>query len=377
MAVTAVTYEGRALNNVEMGLKVSELVLPKIFAKIAYQKGYMVNDRYSEAAENSLDVLVPKFGRPGGRFESIRKPGTGETNSYNPFSPTAGEASLTYDYFSVDLEYRKPIKIAEDQIVQNVIGDRVIPTMVDYVSREVAEQINFITAEALFVGAMEYAIKKHTNIQYVTTATAGEKIQGIDLTSTDGNAATIVPDQMAILISKIGNADPAEGDTSFNDYKMSQVICNTLYAKLMSTKNQFIIESSYGQEILIDGTLGRISLGDLTSYKGRILGVDTFVLPDAFFPASTSSSDDFAIKPTAGKVLGFMAVAEATERAFVDRGVKITDAVDFRGWMLQPLYRVGCKTLKPWGVGLLVDGSFSYTNPGYEAPAAGGEGGAA
>lgn len=359
MAVTTVTYNGRALNTVEMGLKVSELVLPKIFAKIAYQKGYMVNDRYSADAENSLDILIPKFGRPNGKFESIRKPASGSTNAYNPFSPTAVEATLNYDTLSVDLEYRQPIKVAEDQIVQNVIGDKVITTMVDYVAREVAEQINYITAEALFSGAMKYASDKNSAPQYITALTAGNKIQAIDMSSSTASA----PDAMAELIAKIGNADPAEGDTSFNDEKMSQVICNSLYAKLMSTKNQFIIESSYGQEILIDGTLGRITLGDLTSYKGRILGVDTFVLPDAFFP--NAANTNFDVKATAGKVLGFMAVPEATERVFVDRGVKVTDAVDFRGWMLQPLYRVGCKSLKPWGVGVLVNETFSYTNPEY------------
>lgn len=359
MAVTSVTYNGRALNTVEMGLKVSELVLPKIFAKIAYQKGFMVNDRYSGDAENSLDILIPRFNRPNGKFESI-KGGA----SYSPFSVSGVETTLGYDHLSVDLEYRQPIKIAEAQIVQNVNGDKVIPTMTDYVAREVAEQINYITAEAMLKGALDYAIEKHTNIQYVTTATAPEKLQGVDLVNASG-AATIVPDMMAALIAKIGNADPAKGDSSFNDYKLSQVICNTLYAKLMSTKNQFIIESSYGQEILIDGTLGRITLGDLSSYKGRILGVDTFVLPDAFFPAAGNTN--FTLNPTAGKVLGIMAVADATERVFVDRGVKITDAVDFRGWVLQPLYRVGCATLKPWGVGLLVDSSFSYTNPDYEA----------
>ena len=372
MAVTQVTYNGRALNTVEMGLKVSELVLPKIFAKIAYQKGYMVNDRYSADAENSLDILIPKFNRPNGKFESIKG-----GSAYNPFSKDPIETTLTYDSMSVDLEYRQPIQIAEAQIVQNVLGDRVIPTMVDYVAREVAEQINYITAEAMFKEALAYAVEKNSTyndqgvmtatIENVTTATAGDKIQGVDMSSASFSA----PDAMASLIAKIGNADPAKGDTSFNDYKMSQVICNSLYAKLMQTKNQFIIESSYGQEILIDGTLGRITLGDLTSYKGRVLGVDTFVLPDAFFPAKDNAN--FTTNPTAGKVLGIMAVAEATERVFVDRGVKITDAQTFRGWVLQPLYRVGCKTLKPWGVGLLVNETFSWANPAYpiEAPAGG------
>ena len=49
-----------------------------------------------------------------------------------------------------------------------------------------------------------------------------------------------------------------------------------------------------------------------------------------------------------------MGVAEATYRAFVDRGIKISDATDFRGWILQPLYRIGVTVAKPWGLGLIV-----------------------
>jgi hypothetical protein len=221
--------------------------------------------------------------------------------------------------------------------------------MTDYVSRSVAEQINYITAEAFYSSIVDY------EGEGFVLANA-KKMVSINLTDANSSA----PDAMATLIAKIGNADASKGDTSFNDYKMSQVISNSLYAKLMTTKGQFILESSYGQEILIDGTLGRITLGDLTAYKGRILGVDTFVLPDAFFPSVGNAN--FTENPTAGKVLGVMAVAESTERVFVDRGVKITDAVDFRGWVLQPLYRVGVTCLKPWGAGLIVSHDFTSGN---------------
>ena len=353
MAVSATQHASKTLttanplSSVDMGLKVSELVLPKIFAKIAYQKGYMVNNAYDVDAQNSLTVLIPKFGRPTGKFESIRN-----GSAYDAFAPTAEGVNLDYATLNVDLEYRSPIKIAEAQIVQNVIGDKVIATMTDYVSRSVAEQINYITAEAFYSSIVDYEGDAFT-------IAGAKKIVAVG--SADGNNVyASVPDAMANLIAKIGNADATKGDTSFNDYKMSQVISNSLYAKLMSTKNQFIIESSYGQEILIDGTLGRITLGDLTSYKGRILGVDTFVLPDAFFPSE--DNPNFTENPVTGKVLGIMAVAESTERVFVDRGVKITDAVDFRGWVLQPLYRVGVTCLKPWGAGLIVSHDFTSGN---------------
>ena len=331
------------VSSVDMGLKVSEQVLPKIFAKIAYQKGYMVNNAYEVDAQNSLSVLIPRFERPAGKFESIRG-----GSDYNPYTPTADRLKLDYATLDVDLEYRSPIKIAEAQIVQNVNGDKIISTMTDYVSRSVAEQINYITAEAFYSAIMDYELE---GVEDFVLADA-KKMVSVNLA--DPNSS--VPDAMANLICKIGNADATKGDTSFNDYKLSQVISNTLYAKLMTTKGQFIIESSYGQEILIDGTLGRITLGDLTSYKGRILGVDTFVLPDAFFPSVDNVN--FTENPGAGKVLGVMAVAESTERVFVDRGVKITDATEFRGWILQPLYRVGVTCLKPWGAGLIVTHDF-------------------
>ena len=157
MAVNATTHLSKTLttasplSSIDMGLKVSEQVLPKIFARIAYQKGYMVNNAYDVDAQNSLTVLIPKVGRPTGKFESIR---TG--SDYDAFNPTAEGVNLDYATLNVDLEYRKPIKIAEAQIVQNVIGDKVIATMTDYVSRTVAEQINYITAEAFYSAIVDY-----------------------------------------------------------------------------------------------------------------------------------------------------------------------------------------------------------------------------
>lgn len=325
------------MGNVEMGVEVSKKVLPKLFAKIAYHKGYMVNDRYNPEAQNALDVLIPKFNRPTGKFTNIR------TGSYDPFTVSKDKVTQKYDVLSIEYEYNEIIQIAEDQIVQNVQGSDVISVMADMVSRIIAEETNTLTADGI-VGA---------NLAYNSTkAEADRKIEFIDLT----NGATI-PDYIGDAVAKIGNADPSMGDTSFNDYRISAVISNTMWANLMKTKNQFLLESSYGQELLIEGEFGKVTLGDTYAFKGKILGVYMFVLPDAFFPSVGNTN--FTANPTAGKVLGIMGVAEATERVFIDRGIKITDAVDFRGWNLQPLYRLGVACLKPWGTCLLVTSDFA------------------
>ena len=328
------------MDTVEMGVEVSKKVLPKIFAKLAYHKGYMVNDRYNAEAQNALDVLIPKFNRPTGKFTNIRQ------GSYNPFTVTKDKVTQKYDVLSVEYEYNEIIQIAEDQIVQNVQGSDVISTMTDMVSKVIAEQPNLLTADGIVSASLAYNKNK---------AEADRKIEFINLT--DGT--TTIPDYIGDAVAKIGNADPEMGDTSFNDYRISAVISNTMWANLMKTKNQFLLESSYGQELLIEGDFGRITLGDIYAFKGKILGVYMFVLPDAFFPAKGNTN--FATNPTAGKVLGIMGVAEATERVFIDRGIKITDAVDFRGWNLQPLYRLGVACLKPWGTCLLVTNDFTDT----------------
>lgn len=328
------------MDTVEMGVEVSRKVLPKIFAKIAYHKGYMVNDRYNAEAQNALDVLIPKFNRPKGKFTNIR------TGNYNPFSVSKDKATQKYDVLSVEYEYNEIIEIAEDQIVQNVQGSDVISTMTDMVSRVIAEEINFLTADGIVSASLAYNSKK---------AEADRKIAYIDRSALGTTVS--IPDYIGEAVAKIGNADPAMGDTSFNDYRISAVISNTMWSDLMKTKNQFLLESSYGQELLIEGDFGRITLGDTYAFKGKILGVYMFVLPDAFFPAKDNAN--FATNPTAGKVLGIMGVAEATERVFIDRGIKITDAVDFRGWNLQPLYRLGVACLKPWGTCLLVTSDFA------------------
>lgn len=326
------------MGNVEMGVEVSKKVLPKIFAKIAYHKGYMVNDRYNAEAQNAMDVLIPKYNRPTGKFVNLR------SGSYNAFSPNTEQVTQKYDLLQIDREYNEIIEIAEDQIVQNVQGDGIISTMSDMVSSIVAEQINILTCAGIV----------DANLKYGTSKPAGEaKVEYVTLT---GNNATAIPDVIGEAIAKIGNADPDFGDTSFNDYKMSGVFSNTMWANLLKTKNQFLLESSYGQELLIEGTFGRITLGDVNAFKGKILGLYTFVLPDAFFPTSTNA--EFDVKPTSGKVLGVMGVAEATERAFIDRGINIVPAVTYRGWVLQPLYRVGVACLKPWGTALLVTDDF-------------------
>ena len=301
------------MDTVEMGVEVSKKVLPKIFAKLAYHKGYMVNDRYNAEAQNALDVLIPKFNRPNGKFTNIRQ------GSYNPFTVTKDKVTQKYDLLSVEYEYNEIIQIAEET--------------------------NILSADGIVSANLAYNKNK---------TEADRKIEFINLT--DG---TTIPDYIGDAVAKIGNADPEMGDTSFNDYRISAVISNTMWANLMKTKNQFLLESSYGQELLIEGDFGRITLGDIYAFKGKILGVYMFVLPDAFFPAKGNTN--FATNPTAGKVLGIMGVAEATERVFIDRGIKITDAVDFRGWNLQPLYRLGVACLKPWGTCLLVTSDFTDT----------------
>jgi hypothetical protein len=325
------------MGNVEMGVEVSKKVLPKLFAKIAYHKGYMVNDRYNPEAQNALDVLIPKFNRPTGKFTNIR------TGSYDPFNVSKDKVTQKYDVLSIEYEYNEIIQIAEDQIVQNVQGSDVISVMADMVSRIIAEETNTLTADGIVTANLAYN---------KTKAEADRKIEFVDL----ANGATI-PDYIGEAVAKIGNADPAMGDTSFNDYRISAVISNTMWANLMKTKSQFLLESSYGQELLIEGELGKVTLGDTYAFKGKILGVYMFVLPDAFFPSVGNAN--FTANPSAGKVLGIMGVAEATERVFIDRGIKITDAVDFRGWNLQPLYRLGVACLKPWGTCLLVTSDFA------------------
>ena len=325
------------MGNVEMGVEVSKKVLPKLFAKIAYHKGYMVNDRYNPEAQNALDVLIPKFNRPKGKFTNIR------LGSYDPYTVSKDRVTQKYDVLSIEYEYNEIIQIAEDQIVQNVQGSDVISVMADMVSRIIAEETNTLTADGIVSANLAYNSTKdeaERKIEYIDTETA------------------TIPDYIGNAVAKIGNADPEMGDTSFNDYRISAVISNTMWANLMKTKNQFLLESSYGQELLIEGEFGKVTLGDTYAFKGKILGVYMFVLPDAFFPYADNANFAVGHNPTAGKVLGIMGVAEATERVFIDRGIKITDAVDFRGWNLQPLYRLGVACLKPWGTCLLVTSDF-------------------
>lgn len=340
-------YTSTTLGAADMGLKVSQEVLEKIFTKIAYHKGYMISDRYTADAQNSLTILIPKFGRPTASFKSLSAVG------HNPFSYSSEGVTQTFDTLTVDMQLNDMIKISEEQILQNVVGDKVVGTMTKMVSDLVGEQINIHTARGMIAGSLAYNSIKNV---------ADRKIAYVDVAS----STVTIPDYMVDLKAKINNADLALGDSSFNDYKISQVISNTLEAYLLRTKNQFILESSYGQEILIEGTFGKITLGDIQAYKGRILGVDTFVLPDSFFPYVGNTNfvyNGVDYNPTAGKIYGLMAVPIATERVFVDRGVKVVDATsDFRGWVLQPLYRLGIKTVRPHGVGIIASSTYVDTN---------------
>lgn len=332
-----VNYRGIALAGAEggyseLGIKVSEQILPKLFADVAYVKGYMVDGKYEFDAQNAASIIVPTLSRPKGRFRDMKAP------SFDPYNPNRDRVNQGHITIEIDREYDEIIDIPEATLVQNMIGNSIVSTMADYVGKIVAENINYITADAMIKASNEYnseLVEGRRKIAYL-------------------GANNSVADAFAALKAKIGNADPSKGDTSFNGLPMSAVISNTLEATLLQTKNQFILESSYGQELLIEGTFGRITLGDNVAYRGRIQGINVFALPDGFFPNEYSSELDFTEVPTKGSVLGVIAVPESTYRQFVDRGIKITDSNKFRGFCLQPLYRVGVTVAKPWGIGLLV-----------------------
>lgn len=333
---TGLALAGATGGYAELGIKVSEQVLPKLFQDVAFLKGYMVDGKYEMDAQNSATVIIPTLNRPTGRFRDMR------STAFDPYAPTRGRTTQGHTYLEIDKEYNENIDIPEDMLIQNVIGGSIISTMAEYVGKTVAENINFITADAMVKASNLY------------NSGLGEDYRKLARIANDTN----VVDAMAVLKAKIGNADATYGDTSFNSVPLSQVITNTLEAKLLQTKNQFILESSYGQELLIEGTFGRITLSENNSYRGKILGITTFVVPDAFLPSTMSTTADFSEVPTEGRVYGVMGVAEATYRAFVDRGIKISDATMFRGWILQPTYRVGVTVAKPWGVGLLVSDNY-------------------
>lgn len=345
-----VNYQGIAigagLGNAELGIKVSEQILPKLFAEVAYLKDYMVSGKYDFDGQEVASIVIPTLARPKGRFKDMT------ASDFDPYNPSADRVNQGHIKLDIDKEYNEMIDIPEDMLLQNLIGNSIISTMADYVGKTIAENINYITASAMVNEANKY----NSGL-----SNAKRKIEYVDPTSTTKS----IPDSLAILKAKIGNADPSKGDTSFNGVPLSAVVSNTMEAYLLQTKNQFILESSYGQELLIEGTFGRITLGDNVSYRGKILGVQLFVLPDAFFPNSMASTNDFAEVPTAGSVLGIVGIAEATYRVFVDKGIKITDATKYRGWILQPLYRVGIKVAKPWGLGLLV--STDYVSASLQA----------
>lgn len=333
---------GAKLGNVEMGLLVSQQILPKVFSQSAYHKGFLIDDRYTAELNTVADVLIPKIKRPKGRFENYRG------DNYNVFENSTDNITQEYEILQVNMAYTEQINISEEQIAQNIIGDKIISYMAGMVSEVVAEQLNFITGEGIYKNVITYNAtlpKSDRKIAFFTEGTSS------------------MPDLLATLNAKIGNADPTKGDTSFNSKQISQVISNTAYAKFLQTKNQFVLESSLGQKILIDGAFGEVKLSDVSSFVGVLLGNPTFKLPDVFFP-SVGNEANFpnSTMPTAGKVMGILGIAESTVRAFIDRGIKVIDAVDFRGWSLQPLYRVGVNNIKPWGNALLVTSDFVHTD---------------
>lgn len=341
---------GAGTGYAELGLKVSEQVLPMLFANVAYLKGYMVDGRYDAEGQNFASIVIPTLRRPQGHFHSMKDV------AFNPYAPSSDRTFQDHITLDVDKQYDELVDLPEAMVLQNVIGGKLESIMADRIGRVISEEINLITCGAMVDQANAYSSEKALNAR---------KIEYLDITNATPASRTNVPNAFARLKAKIGNADPSKGDTSFNGIPMSAVICNSLEAELLSTQNQFILESSYGQEILVEGTFGRITLADNVAYRGRIQGVNVFALPDGFFP---SKEDGEAVRPafehdpSTGKVLGVMAVAEATYRVFVDKGIKISDATLYRGWILQPLYRLGVKVAKPWGIGLLVSNDYVDTN---------------
>ena len=336
----ALLLQDGAGSTAELGLKVSEKILPKLFEVEGYLRGYMVDGTYEAEAQNVASIVIPVLARPTGHFENMK-------SGYNPFEAGNYRMEQSHIQLDVDREYRQQLDISEDQLVQNIIGGSVVTTLAGYVAGIIGEEINRFTANGMVKGANEYNSEK---------AAAKRKISYVTL------GTTVIPNEIAKLKAKIGNADPAHGDTSFNSLPISAVISNELEAELLKTQNQFILESSYGQEILVEGSFGRITLSDNNAYRGKILGVNIFVLADGFFPNEDADEGLFEDKPTAGRVLGVLSVPVSTYRVFVDKGMKTVDAVAYRGIKVQPLYRLGLKVAKPWGIGLLVSDDYVDAN---------------
>jgi hypothetical protein len=331
-------------SNAEMGVLVSKKVLPMMFADLAYHKGYMVDERYTAEGRQSLEVLIPKISRPTGKFNNIREDG------YDVFDNTRDQIGQKFDKLSIEWEYNEQIDIAEAELAQNITGEQIPGILASRVSSIVTEEMNKITGAAIYKSSLEYNGAKDVSER---------KIAYFD------PSVESMPDMFAELNAKIGNADPLFGDTSFNNRKISGVVSNTAYAIAMRTKNQIILASSKGQEILLEGKFGKVTLADVKAYKGTVQGTHIFVLPDNFFPSYNNSisfgnymsESDY---PNKGKVYGIFGVSEATYRAFIDGGVKMVDTINFRGWAMQPFYRVGVACLKPWGTAMLVSNDFEH-----------------
>ena len=344
MAITNYTMPIIGGSNAEMGVLVSKKVLPMMFADLAFHKGYMVDERYTAEGRQSLEVLIPKITRPTGKFENIRD------GDYNVFNNNRDQIGQQFDKLSIEWEYNEQIDIAEAELAQNITGEQIPGVLASRVSSIVTEEINKITGAAIYRGSLDYNGTKNVE---------DRKLAYFD-PSEDS-----MPDQFALLNAQIGNADPLFGDTSFNHRKISGVISNTAFAIAMRTKNQIILYGSAGQEILLEGKFGKVTLADVKAYKGTVQGTHIFVLPDNFFPSANNyvnfsnymSEDEM---PNKGKVYGVFGISEATYRAFIDGGVKMVDTINFRGWAMQPFYRIGVACLKPWGNALLVSHDFEH-----------------
>jgi hypothetical protein len=337
-------YNMPSIGNTEMGLLVSQKVLPMMFADLAFHKGYMVDDRYTPEALQSLEVLIPRIKRPTGKFNNFRAAG------YDVMDPSRDRIGQEFDNLSIKWVYNEQIDVAEEEIAQNITGEQIPGVLASRVSAIVTEEMNKITGIEIYNSSLSYNENKPVNERKISYFNPSEDS---------------MPDKFAEMNAYIGNADPVYGDTSFNNRQISGVISNSAYAIAMRTKNQIILESSAGQEILLEGKFGKITLANVKAYRGKVQGVHLFVLPDNFFPSNTNYTNfanysEESSMPDEGKVYGVFGVAEATYRAFVDRGVKMVDSVGFRGWAMQPLYRTGVLCAKPWGTALLVSSDFHH-----------------
>ena len=102
-----VNYKGLAIGAgagyAELSIKVSQNVLPKVFADLAYLKGYMIDGRYEMDAQDSATIIIPTLKRPTGKFRSMKD------EAFDPYTPTRGRTTQGHTYLEIDREYNENI----------------------------------------------------------------------------------------------------------------------------------------------------------------------------------------------------------------------------------------------------------------------------